>query len=261
MTGLLASVRSAGEATIAVRAGADIIDAKEPAAGALGRVAPTELRAIVREVAGRCQVSATIGDMELSPDAVVAAVEATAAAGADIVKVGVFSGDLAATWAALHPLAHHGVKLVAVMFADRSPDLCEIPALCARSGFLGAMLDTADNSTGPLTAHLAVDALAAFIAYAKRLGLLTGLAGSLRLDDIPGVVAAGADYLGFRSALTRAGRAGGIDEGALRRVRQALDAADASRARSRATATAGATSDASARSSGFAAATISPNSR
>jgi len=51
MTGLLASVRSAAEAALAVTAGADIVDAKEPSAGALGRVDPAILRAIVREVA------------------------------------------------------------------------------------------------------------------------------------------------------------------------------------------------------------------
>ena len=35
---LLASVRSAGEAQVAVAGGADLIDAKEPARGALGAV-------------------------------------------------------------------------------------------------------------------------------------------------------------------------------------------------------------------------------
>jgi uncharacterized protein (UPF0264 family) len=261
MTGLLASVRSAAEAALAVVGGADIIDAKEPAAGALGRVESSVLRAILREVAGRRPVSATIGDLDLSPSVVSAAVEATAADGADIVKIGVFPGALEATWAALQPLAHSGLRLVAVMFADRAPDLIEFPERCAQAGFYGVMLDTADKAAGPLTAHLHREALAGFIARARSLGLASGLAGSLHLGDIPSLVPLGADYLGFRSALTIAGRSSGLDATALRAVRGALDQAAPSRESSRATATAGAISEARERSAGLATLMLSPKSR
>src|SRR5471030_2493495 len=101
MTGFLASARSADEALLALAGGADIIDAKEPAAGALGRVAADVLRAIVAAIAGSRPVSATIGDLELRPDAVLAAAEATAACGAAIVKIGIFTGDFQETIAAL----------------------------------------------------------------------------------------------------------------------------------------------------------------
>jgi uncharacterized protein (UPF0264 family) len=261
MTGFLASVRSASEAALAVAGGADIIDAKEPGAGALGRVESSVLRAILREVAGRRPVSATIGDLELSPSVVAAAVEATAADGADIVKIGVFPGALDATLATLRPLARHGRRLVAVMFADRAPDLVGLPKRCAEAGFFGVMLDTADKSAGPLTAHLDREALAGFVVRARGLGLVSGLAGSLRLEDIPSLAPLGADYLGFRSALTIAGRSGGLDAAALRAVHEAIDQAAPARESSRATATAGAMSDASARSRGFAAAMVSPKSR
>jgi uncharacterized protein (UPF0264 family) len=261
MTGLLASVRSAAEAALAVAGGADIIDAKEPAAGALGRVESDVLRAILRDVAGRRPVSATIGDLELSPALVSAAVESTAADGADIVKIGVFPGALEATWAALQAIARRGPRLVAVMFADRAPDLIELPRRCAEAGFFGVMLDTADKSAGPLAAHLDREALAGFVARARGLGLVSGLAGSLRLGDIPGLAPLGADYLGFRSALTVAGRSSRLDAAALRAVREALDQAALSRESRRATATAGAISEASERSSGLAALMPSPKSR
>ena len=163
MTGLLASVRSAAEAALAVTAGADIVDAKEPSAGALGRVDPAILRAIVREVAGRCPVSATIGDLDLSPDRVSEAVESASADGADIVKIGVFPGALEATWAALCPLTRRGLRIVAVMFADCAPDLVKLSARSAEAKFFGVMLDTADKASGPLMAHLDRQALAAFV--------------------------------------------------------------------------------------------------
>ncbi len=253
MTGLLASVRSAEEAALAVLGGADIIDAKEPSAGALGRVEPTVLRAIVREVGGRCAVSATIGDLELAPDVVSAAVEATAREGADIVKIGVFPGDLAGTWAALGSLSHRGLRLVAVMFADRAPDIRDITERCAEVGFHGVMLDTADKASGPLTDHFDHAGLSDFVSRARSLNLVSGLAGSLRVEDIPGLAPLGAHYLGFRSALTLAGRSGALDASALRRVRQAIDSRSA-------TATAGAISAASEQTLGLDAAMVSPKS-
>ncbi|HUN45945.1 MAG TPA: (5-formylfuran-3-yl)methyl phosphate synthase [Stellaceae bacterium] len=235
MSRFLASVRSAVEAEVALAGGADIIDAKEPAMGALGRVPPAVLRAIVARVAGRVPVSATIGDVELSPDVVRTAVAATSKDGADIVKIGVFPGDLDGSLRVLRPVIARGIKLVAVLFADRAPDLVGIAARCAEAGFFGVMLDTAGKSSGALIAHQDRSALAGFVARARSLGLVSGLAGSLRLGDIPELASLGADYLGFRSALTAGGRQSNLDPAAVRAVRQALD-------RSSATAAAGAMS-------------------
>jgi uncharacterized protein (UPF0264 family) len=238
MTRFLASVRSAEEAATALVGGADIIDAKDPTSGALGRVAPAALAAILGEVGGRCPVSATIGDMELAPPPVRDAVEEMAARGADIVKIGIFDGDLAGTFAALAPLAARGVRLVAVAFADRHPDVAPLVARCAEAGFYGIMLDTAEKSAGPVTAHASVPELTSFIMAARRAGLFTGLAGSLGLADVPALTAVGADYLGFRSALTVGRRAEALDLEAVRAIRRAIDQVSA--APSIATATAGA---------------------
>jgi uncharacterized protein (UPF0264 family) len=225
MSGFLASVRSAAEARIALAGGADIIDVKEPSSGALGRVDGETLAAIVETLGGNRPASATIGDVVLDPDTIVAAVTETAATGVDIVKIGLFAGDLDGTLAALAPLAGAGIRLVAVIFADRAPDLATLVPRCAAAGFAGIMLDTADKRAGPLTAHLSAGALARFVAAARARGLLSGLAGALRLADIPDLAALGADYLGFRSALAVGGRDRGIDLAAVQGVRRALDAA------------------------------------
>ncbi|HLJ20665.1 MAG TPA: (5-formylfuran-3-yl)methyl phosphate synthase, partial [Stellaceae bacterium] len=166
----------------------------------------------------------------------------------------VFPGALVETWHALRPLTRRGLRLVAVMFADRAPDLLELPPRCAEAGFYGVMLDTADKSAGPLTQHLGRGALADFVRHARALGLVSGLAGSLRLDDIPDLALLGADYLGFRSALTVSGRSSGLDAAALCRVRQAVDSSSA-------TATAGAISAAVDREPGLEVAMMSPKSR
>ncbi len=222
MTKLLASVRTPGEAQVAIAGGADIVDLKEPAQGALGRLPDATIAAILRAVAGRRLTSATIGDMPLAPEPVLAAVRAMAATGVDIVKLGIFAGDVEATLAALAAAARDGVRMVAVLFADRAPDLALV-ARCAAAGFRGVMLDTADKSAGALTRHLSETALARFIADARRHGLLAGLAGSLAAADVPRLLPLRPDYLGFRSALTAGGRNAPLDAAAVARLRALLD--------------------------------------
>ena len=88
----LASVANADEAQIALQSGAAIIDCKDPLRGALGALAPGEIRKIVARVAGRAPVSATLGDLPADGAILVDAAEATAALGVDLIKVGFF-GD------------------------------------------------------------------------------------------------------------------------------------------------------------------------
>jgi dihydroneopterin aldolase len=92
MTLFLASVRDAAEAELALAAGADIVDLKDPATGALGALAPDVIATCVNQVGARAPVSATIGDLPLKGDAVRKAVLDTAALGVDYVKFGLFPG-------------------------------------------------------------------------------------------------------------------------------------------------------------------------
>jgi (5-formylfuran-3-yl)methyl phosphate synthase len=253
MTGLLASVRSAVEAALAMAGGADIIDAKEPAAGALGRLPADVIRAIIAEVGGRRPVSATIGDQPTEPELVRHAVRDMAATGVDIVKVGLFPGDPAGTIAGLANLARRGVRIVAVFFADQTLDHAWIDR-CADAGLLGVMVDTADKGRGSLTRILPGRELAIFVERARARHLLTGLAGSLRLADVPALLRLAPDYLGFRSALTRGSRESALDPESVRTIRSALDAGLPSRS---ATATAGAISAAAAARSPDAAIRLS----
>ncbi len=254
MTRLLASVRSAFEARQAVAGGADIVDLKEPASGALGRLPDATICESLRAIGGRRPSSATIGDMELSPCQVLDAVRRMADIGVDIVKFGVFDGDVPGTLAALATAARSGVRLVAVLFADRRPDF-DLIDRCADAGLYGIMLDTADKQGGALTTHLARAALARFVQSARARGLLTGLAGSLSVRDVPALLTLSPDYLGFRSALTAGGRTGELDSAAVVRLRALLDAGSSSNA----TAAAGAQSAARADTVSSAASTMVSN--
>jgi uncharacterized protein (UPF0264 family) len=244
VTGFLASVTSADEAVIAVAAGADIVDLKDPSAGALGALPARVIRAAVAAIAGRRTVSATAGDLPMQPETVAGAVARIADLGVDIVKVGLFrGGDWPGCMSALARQAAAGTRIVAVLFADQAPDFTILEAL-RDSGFAGAMLDTADKRGGGLRHHLAEPILAEFVRRARGYGLMSGLAGSLRLVDVAPLLAVAPDYLGFRGALCAAGRTSVIDPERLRAVRAAIDRAHQPAAASLATAAAGAQRDA-----------------
>src|SRR5215213_5588834 len=60
---LLVSVRDAAEAEAALEGGADWIDLKEPARGALGAVDASTAREVIACIAGRAPVSAAAGEL------------------------------------------------------------------------------------------------------------------------------------------------------------------------------------------------------
>jgi len=225
MTGLLASVTSAAEAEMAMAGGADIIDLKDPHAGALGALPPSVIREAAQAIAGRCTVSATAGDLPMQPQIVADAAARIAGLGVDIVKVGFFcGGDPAACIAELARLVVGGTRIVAVLFADTAPDFILIDRF-RDAGFAGAMLDTADKRAGGLRRHLGDRALGGFVARVRHCGMISGLAGSLSLADIPPLLRLSPDYLGFRGALCRAGRTSELDVERVRAARAAIDRA------------------------------------
>lgn len=220
MTGMLASVENLAEARCVLATGADIIDLKAPALGALGALPTERVAEIVAALGGQKPISATIGDLPLEPLSVAAAVDAMAATGVDFVKIGLFpGGQWKETVAALEPAAWRGLKLVAVLFGDHRPDLGQVEIL-AEAGFAGVMLDTQDKARGPLPQVCELEYLRDFVAEAKAHRLLSGLAGSLRLTDIPFLLNLRPDYLGFRGALCeRMMRTSALDADAVRAVR------------------------------------------
>lgn len=200
MTGMLASINSLAEARMILSFDVDIIDLKQPARGALGALDTELVRDIVNYIAGRKPVSATIGDLPLRAEIVSPVITSMAEAGVDFIKIGFFPGD---DWLVCLPTLSHlaaELRLIAVLFADCNPDFSIVPHL-AQAGFSGVMLDTMEKSQGSLTDLLSGSMMANFIHQAKHHHLLSGLAGSLKINDIPALLPLQTDYLGFRSAL------------------------------------------------------------
>jgi dihydroneopterin aldolase len=219
MTLFLASVRDAAEAEMALGAGADIIDLKDPGKGALGALDPRAIAACVKRVDGRVPLSAAIGDMPLEDETVRGAVQATAALGVDYVKLGIFPSEVAERCVASLEAAAADVRLILVLFADAMPEFDAI-SLAARIGAQGVMFDTLGKNSGSLPDHMSYIALAGHIAAAKAEGLIVGVAGSLKARHVPGLLALEPDLLGFRGALCHEGdRAQSLDGARLSAIR------------------------------------------
>lgn len=217
ITKLLASVMSVPEAQIALDCGADLIDFKDPTTGALGALSGDVIRAGVRMVGGRRETSATIGDLPMLPEVLARRVQEVAACGVEYVKVGFFPSPCWRECVAAVAQFPRRTHLIAVLFADRAPDFDWAPEF-ARAGWSGMMLDTADKNRGHLRRHMSDAQLGAFIGQAHVNGLLAGLAGSLRAQDIPDLVKLRPDYLGFRGALCQGERNSAISAGRLAAV-------------------------------------------
>lgn len=219
MTKMLTSVTGAEEALIALAAGADIIDLKNPKAGALGAVTLDTIRTTIKAVNDRKPVSAVCGDLPMEPELIRQKVEEIAATGVSYVKVGFFPSTKAEACAAALAQLAKSTKIIVVLFADLAPDFGLLD-IFARHGFHGVMVDTADKSRGRLLDHLPPEQIPAFISRAKENGLMCGLAGSLEPPDVPRLLPFAPDFLGFRSALcSEANRTGQIDLEAARVVR------------------------------------------
>src|SRR5262249_44394778 len=67
MTQLLVSVRAPAEVAPALAGGAALIDVKEPSRGPLGKADDAVIAAVLAAVAGRCPVSAAMGEVARAP--------------------------------------------------------------------------------------------------------------------------------------------------------------------------------------------------
>lgn len=219
---MLASVRNLAEARLALAAGADIIDLKEPSAGSLGALDITIIKAVATAIAGTCPVSATIGDMPMQPDLIYDKVIQVAMTGVDYIKIGLLPDAGAKNVIAKLSEISARYKLIAVMFADKiaSPDCID---MLKNAGFSGIMLDTFDKHRGSLTGIMSTSAISSFVHSVRNLEMLCGLAGSLSLADIPVLLPLQPDYLGFRGALcNQQDRTGLLNESAILQIKTAL---------------------------------------
>jgi uncharacterized protein (UPF0264 family) len=216
---LLVSVANAAEASAALAGGADLIDAKDPAAGALGAVSPQVFRDIHTSVAGERPVTAALGDAG-DEEEIERVAAAFAVAGARLIKIGFAGIASAGRVGALTAAAVRGVKaggrgpcgVVAVAYADADRSESIAPAalvdVAARAGAEGVLLDTADKTGPGLRGLMPADVLAMLVTRLHERGLFVALAGQLTAADLSFVRDTGADVAGVRGAACDSGRMG-----------------------------------------------------
>ncbi len=228
MTGMLASVRNLEEAKLVYQEGADIIDLKEPNEGALGAAPLTEIHRVVDDLWEKCLISATIGDLPADQVKINEKVIQTAETGVDYVKVGMFSErHIESCLPNLIHCSNKGIAIIAVFFADMDFNIDFAIETATNARLKGVMLDTARKGSGGLLTHKNIMQLEYFVNRAKQNDLLTGLAGSLSLEDIPTLLKIASDYIGFRTALCDSNiRAGSLNEQAIQTVRTSIPIPD-----------------------------------
>ena len=205
-TQLLISVTTIEEAQIALENGADIIDLKEPSLGALGALPIETIQAIVAYVkstknAETKLTSATIGDLPMQPELLLAHVAQLATTGVDIIKIGFFqTDDYQPSLDALKSVAQAGTKLIAVFFAETTYPQGLIAAI-KNAGFMGVMLDTAKKNGLTLLDYYSQEQRVAFAKTILGHELQLGLAGSLKLQHVAFIKELSPSYIGFRGGV------------------------------------------------------------
>jgi hypothetical protein len=219
MTRLLVSVRSASEALLALEAGADLIDVKEPKRGSLGRADLSTIVEVLRAVGGRLPVSCALGELvdffhpnvRLPGEVLYAKFGLAACADRD---------DWITRLEAARQGLPDGTSLVAVAYADssaaKSPDPAMVLSAAEQLSCPAILLDTWSKTSGSLLDCMTSSALAWFVNAARQRGLMAVIAGGLGDREIKCVLATRPDYVAVRGAACRAGRESDLDAGRVR---------------------------------------------
>ncbi len=211
--GLLVSVRSAAEALVALQNGVDIIDIKEPDQGPLGRAAGQTIAAIVDQFGQETLASVALGEIgELATLSVCDFLSTFDPAGRiRFAKVG--HADMAHCpgwidqWQRFVSQLPQHVLPVAVGYIDSeqaaSPPVGQIIARGASLGCRVLLLDTFDKTSGSIFDQADVPTLLGYRKAANAHGMALILAGSIRSESLPDVVAVAPQLVGVRGAACR----------------------------------------------------------
>ncbi|VTU01592.1 Uncharacterized protein OS=Blastopirellula marina DSM 3645 GN=DSM3645_23711 PE=4 SV=1: DUF556 [Gemmataceae bacterium] len=227
-TGLLVSVRSADEVAAALAGGADLIDVKEPAKGALGPAEAEVVASVIDAVKGKVPVSAALG--EWSPNALTEAhwhMELKL----NYVKWGLanyaptpgWGEDLLDTRREL-PV---GTEMVAVAYADweraKSVPPVELAKFAKRFRFKAFLLDTCVKDSKTLLDFMKPDEIQELVESLQRVYTTVAIGGSLRPEHLKPLKNVTPDFYAVRSSVCAAGkREGVIDEARVKKWKDTI---------------------------------------
>jgi len=245
--GLLVSVRDWDEAQIALSAGVQILDMKEPSRGPLGRVDNKTALSILRGIEeSGCLVKSSLALAELAHKPVVPLPGEFSQL--SYLKLGLagmrHESDWVEKWVRTRerltcrfpsgelPSGEQGPRWVAVAYVDEefadAPAIEDVIAAAADTGCAAVLFDTFEKSQGGLLEFLEIERLESLFARIRSLGMMGVAAGKVRKQDVPDLVRAGADVIAVRTAACRSNkRIAGIDALAVQELLESVRSANA----------------------------------
>jgi uncharacterized protein (UPF0264 family) len=226
MAQLLVSVRTAAEVEAALAGGAALLDVKEPANGPLGRADDGTVAEVVRAVAGRCPVSAALGELRYGmPARPVEGLRRCAYWKAGLAQFARqdWRGSLEYAIRQCEQVAPEG-QVVTVAYADwQSADAPPVEEVCAFArGRPGSvfLLDTFTKAAGTtLLDYLPRPKIALLGRLCRAAGVRVALAGSLGREQIECLLRVEPDWFAVRGAVCAGGeRTARVEEGKVREL-------------------------------------------
>jgi uncharacterized protein (UPF0264 family) len=231
---LLVSVRNSAEAKIALDAGVDILDIKEPARGSLGNAEPAtihQIEQLARRHSPSVPVSVACGEVIDFPLS-----EPIPTAGVSFLKLGLAGLRGRRNWVSDWQDAKSQISTsgeadpasawIAVAYVDdqaQAPPADEVLTAAIETKCRGLLFDTFGKNGQNLFDCIPQKKLRVLIAEAQQQGLLCALAGNLRLTDLERVRELHADIVAVRTAAcVEQNRQAEISAEAIRNLRRSL---------------------------------------
>ncbi len=235
---LLISVRDAAEAVIAIESGADIVDIKDPARGALGRATNEVVSHIVAAIDSRSAtasvpVTMALGELrELNRDTF------EVPRGISALKLGLAGcadrRDWRCDWADFKASCEAQTSLspdwVGVAYADsrlaESPAAMDVIRASSELGCRGVLVDTYSKAAGRLWDFVDLATFQEWTSAIHKQGMFVAVAGSLRAGDLSRMGELPLDIVAVRGGVCVHGeRSSTVDAGRIQDFRRAMKAA------------------------------------
>lgn len=210
---LLVSVVNGVEANAAFEGGADFIDIKNPAEGALGAPRPGVIADICRQYKGKKAISVALGEFPGKPSAAALVAMGAAQFQPDYLKIAFLEdatrAEIVTTLQEIRLgvayVQPEAIPVVAVAYADTlssaSWTLEDFITFAHEGGAQGCLVDTCVKNGTSLPQFLSAQQISEFIASCHDYELFCGLAGSLKPEEIGSLLTLGPDIIGVRSAV------------------------------------------------------------
>ena len=201
MPKILVSIKDTREASIIKDLSIDIIDLKEISEPPMGFVGIKKIQDIKR-IIPNMTTSVTMGNSK-NPftKKIVEAANEVVSSGINYMKIGLFSENQIINHGKfLKEINLNGCNPICVILIDDIKDIDYLDHLC-EIGYKGVMLDTINKKRSRVFDLLSEKECMSFVKGSRRLGMTSGLAGSLALDDLSKLTKISPDFIGFRGQL------------------------------------------------------------